>query len=176
METDNGGWLVILRRKSDVSPLVNFTRTWVEYEHGFGDLNSEFWYGLKNIHCLTQRDDMELKFEMKRADGTNIIWTYQQFSVEGPESNYVLHISGGTGPNSDRMYYNNGKPFSTYDRENRPYNCANRSKSGWWFDSCSYTYLTNPHASGAANYRLTANNGANYFPEVEMKVRPKTCI
>ena len=48
----NGGWTVILRRKADVSQQVNFTRTWNDYKHGFGDLNTEFWYGLNNIHCL----------------------------------------------------------------------------------------------------------------------------
>ena len=76
LKTDDGGWLVIMRRKSDVSPLVNFERTWVEYEHGFGDLNTEFWYGLKNIHCLTQRDDVELMIELKQNDGTGETWTY----------------------------------------------------------------------------------------------------
>ena len=53
------GWLLILRRKADVSTLVNFRCKWVEYENGFGDLNTEFWYGLKNVYCLTQRDDVE---------------------------------------------------------------------------------------------------------------------
>ena len=38
METDGGGWMVILPRKSNVSPQVNFNRTWTEYENGFGDL------------------------------------------------------------------------------------------------------------------------------------------
>ena len=46
METDGGGWMVILRRKRDASPQVNFNCKWKEYENGFGDLNTEFWYGL----------------------------------------------------------------------------------------------------------------------------------
>ena len=33
----------------------------------------------------------------------------------------------------------NGKPFSTYDRDNdgdEGINCAEDSKGGWWFDGC----------------------------------------
>ena len=53
MTTDGGGWIVIQRNKKN--SLVNFTKNWTDYEKGFGNLNTEFWYGLKEIHCLTQR-------------------------------------------------------------------------------------------------------------------------
>ena len=44
MVTDGGGWIVIQRNKK--SSAVNFNRQWIDYEKGFGDLNTEFWYGL----------------------------------------------------------------------------------------------------------------------------------
>ena len=177
METDNGGWLVILRRKSDVSPLVNFTRTWVEYEHGFGDLNTEFWYGLKNMHCLTQRDDVELMIELKFYDGTGITWTYQTFTVDGPETNYVLHIGGAErieGTGNDKMAYHNGYPFSTIDKDyDARYNdnCAaneNNGNGGGW---CFHSALTRAHTGSTKIYW-----GGTYFPLVEMKIRPKKCL
>ena len=35
---------------------MNFNKNWPDYEKGFGDLNTEFWYGLlESIHCLAQR-------------------------------------------------------------------------------------------------------------------------
>ena len=43
---DDSGWTVILRRKLDIPQKVNFNRSWNEYVRGFGDLNTEFWYGL----------------------------------------------------------------------------------------------------------------------------------
>ena len=54
METDKGGWIVIQCRVTNGT--VNFTRGWKDYEEGFGDLDSEFWYSLRNIHCLTTRE------------------------------------------------------------------------------------------------------------------------
>ena len=95
---DGGGWLVVLRRKADVQQQVNFTRKWDDYERGFGDLNTEFWYGLRNIHCLTTREEVELQIEVRGDDGTGQVWTYGYFVVDGPENNYTLHIGQAEGP------------------------------------------------------------------------------
>ena len=53
MITDNGGWIVIQRNKKD--SLVNFSKNWTDYDEGFGQLTTDFWYGLEEIHCFTQR-------------------------------------------------------------------------------------------------------------------------
>ena len=45
LDTDGGGWIVIQRNKKDSA--VHFSRNWADYEKGFGDLNTEFWYGLE---------------------------------------------------------------------------------------------------------------------------------
>ena len=50
MTTDGGGWIVIQRNKKD--SLVDFNKNWTDYETGFGDLNTEFWYGLETICTL----------------------------------------------------------------------------------------------------------------------------
>ena len=55
MTTDGGGWIVIPRNKKD--SLVNFNTTWAEYEKGFGDLHTEFWYGLEEVHFLKTMGD-----------------------------------------------------------------------------------------------------------------------
>ena len=76
METDGGGWLVIQRRMPNGT--VNFTRNWADYENGFGDLNGEFWYGLRNIHALTTENEVELRIDMVReSDGFEFHWTPQ---------------------------------------------------------------------------------------------------
>ena len=56
-----GGWLVIQRRDKRYS--TNFHRAWTEYTDGFGDLYSEFWYGLNGVHCLTSKGNWELRID-----------------------------------------------------------------------------------------------------------------
>ena len=97
MDTAGGGWLVIQRRVPNGT--VNFTRNREDYiynyEKGFGDLNGEFWYGLKNIHHLTTRDDVEVRIDMvKKADGASIAWAHQNFLVAGAGDKYRLSIGG----------------------------------------------------------------------------------
>ena len=58
METDGGGWIVIQRRITNGT--ANFYRNWEDYENGFGDLNGEFWIGLRNMHELTTKQEVEL--------------------------------------------------------------------------------------------------------------------
>ena len=65
MDTDGGGWTIIMRQKRSVVTLVNFYRPWDHYENGFGNPNTEFWLGLRNIHCLTTRSDVDLMIDLR---------------------------------------------------------------------------------------------------------------
>ena len=131
METDKGGWIVIQRRVPNGT--VNFYRGWKDYEEGFGDLDSEFWYGLRNIHCLTTRESVELRIDLQDEQGNKVTWVYQQFSVDGPDQKYRLHIGQGTGTPSGSYdaiagsFSLNNTSFSTFDRDSDTWksgNCA----------------------------------------------------
>ena len=181
METDKGGWIVIQHRVPNGT--VNFTRGWKDYEHGFGDLGSEFWYGLKNIHCLTTRESVELRIDLQDEQENKVTWVYQQFSVDGPDQKYRLHIGQGTGTPSgsyDAMAYHNNMYFTTSDRDNdqNSANCAVAYKGAWWHKNCFNANLNAPHI-GPPNLAICIvwYNGSKwlYYPSVEMKVRPKTC-
>ena len=78
--------------KLNVPRQVNFTRTWSDYKHGFGDLNTEFWYGLRNIHCLTSRQEVVLRIELKYGIQSEQIYNYKYFKVDGPEDKYTMRI------------------------------------------------------------------------------------
>ena len=69
MTTDGGGWIVIQRNKNN--SLVNFDKNWVDYEKGFENLTTEFWYGLKEMHCLTQRGQWEMRVVYQKNDKTS---------------------------------------------------------------------------------------------------------
>ena len=79
MNTTCGGWIVIQRNRKDST--VDFNKTWVQYEAGFGDLNQDFWYGLESIHCLTQTGQWEMRVDYQKNDKTWSYLHYNQFSV-----------------------------------------------------------------------------------------------
>ena len=189
MESDEGGWLVIFRRdkKLDPSSYVSFDRPWIDYETGFGDLETEFWYGLREMHCLTQ-EDVDMRLDLTFTNGTSIVWTYGLFKVDGPETNYTLHMGeavgspGTTKPDAitrDLKHEPEGTPFTTKDRVNDERKCRlNYERStyegGWWWYDCDHARLIHhPHTRGMYWYDYPQGNRRVSF--VEMKIRPKSC-
>ena len=167
MTTDGGGWIVIQRNKKNSS--VNFNKTWNDYEKGFGNLTTEFWYGLAAISCLTQRDQWEMRVDYQRNDR---VWSnlhYKQFSVGSASEEYPLTVGGFNGIGSDLLasYKHNGMKFSTTDNDNdmNSGNCAASHNSGWWYNNCYNTNINRqpPHVGNSVLFS-------------EMKIRPKDCI
>ena len=100
-----GGWLVVQRRQDGS---VDFNRTWLEYEDGFGKLTGEFWYGLRALHCLTGQGGWEMRMDIKLDNGTNIIiLQYEQFKVASAKDKYKLTVGGFQGTTTDPMAYHN---------------------------------------------------------------------
>ena len=177
--TAGGGWLVIQRRDKRYS--INFHRGWMEYVDGFGDLDKEFWYGLKPIHCLTNQGKWELRVDFTFENGTKSYLHYNHFKIKSVAHNYELSISGFTGitPSDPFSLHDlNGKPFSTFDKSNFG-SCAisahsSKSPGGWWYRSCFYINL---------NYNYGGSRGFISFdrstwfspPFIETKIRPVNC-
>ena len=187
LETDGGGWLVIQRRL--LNGTVNFTRDWADYENGFGDLNGEFWYGLRNIHALTTQDEVELRIDMVREeDGSEHSWTYQTFRVAGASDNYRLTIGDREGESSeyDAMAQHNGQQFSTYNNDNDRYSgsCSFKYQGGWWYKSCYEANLNGPHTLpptpgiSEEHARLIWYDGTvcHDLSSADMKIRVNKCM
>ena len=168
MTTDHGGWIVIQRNK--VNSLVDFNKNWTDYEKGFGDLNIEFWYGLEEIHCLTQRGQWEMRVDYQDKNKAWSYLHYNQFSVGSASEEYPLTVGGFTGVGTDwfnvQSYPHNGMKFSTPDNDKWSGNCAAAHKSGWWYHSGCYNININRQKLVIHNYVLIG----------EMKIRPKDCI
>ena len=167
LDTDGGGWIVIQRNKLHSS--VNFNRNWVDYEKGFGDLNTEFWYGLEEIHYLTQRGQWEMRVDYQFTNNKSLSYLhYNEFSVGSASEEYPLTVGGFTGVGTNWFASHNGMKFSTpdNDNDNDNDNCAARYKSGWWYyHNC---------------YRININRQLPrvYFSDLffsDMKIRPKDC-
>ena len=142
--TANGGWTVIQRRKDGSE---NFNRLWADYEKGFGDLNGEFWYGLKAMSCLTQTGKWELRVDFEFPNKTRSYLYYNVFRVGSASEEYPLTISGFTGitPN-DPFSVHNKQKFSTTDNDKwADDNCAayGKGSGGWWYNTCWHINLNN---------------------------------
>ncbi|CAC5421417.1 Fibrinogen-like protein 1,Fibrinogen-like protein A,Tenascin,Ryncolin-2,Ryncolin-4,Tenascin-X,Ficolin-1-A,Angiopoietin-related protein 1,Ficolin-2,Ryncolin-1,Tenascin-R,Ficolin-3,Ryncolin-3,Ficolin-1 [Mytilus coruscus] len=161
----HGGWTVIQRR-TDGSE--NFRRTWVEYENGFGDLQNEFWLGNKCLNLLTSSGSYKLRVELVTIYYHIYYAEYSTFSVGDVASRYTLTVNGYGGNAGNQMAYNNGFPFTTYDRDydSNSGNCA-VSYGAWWHQSCTYSGLNNDDSNNLFWY-------PNYYTKSYMKIQRTT--
>ena len=178
MSTKHGGWTVIQRNRKNSG--TSFNKNWKEYEEGFGDLNGDFWAGLKLMHALTQSGQWEMRIDYQKEDGNWTYLHYNKFSIESASKKYQLFVDNYTGKVtfdsgdpftggvSNRIA--NGMEFSTYDNDNDKYNgnCAADWVTGWWHNFC---------------YRINLNRQPPEYdyPQItalfaEMKIRPKDCV
>ncbi|VDI00557.1 Hypothetical predicted protein [Mytilus galloprovincialis] len=141
MTTDGGGWTVIQRR---IDGTTNFDKTWNEYKEGFGDVEKEYWLGNKYLNILTSSGKYELRVDLVDTNNKKTYAVYKTFVVGDENSKFKLTIGDYTGTAGDRMNYNNGRSFTTKDRDNdsNSRNCASHYTRGpWWHKSCSHVYL-----------------------------------
>ena len=175
-DTSNGGggWLVVQRRHDGS---VDFNRTWLEYEDGFGKLTGEFWYGLRALHCLTGQGGWEMRMDIKLANGTNIFLQYEQFKIASAKDKYKLTVGGfqrtTTDPNAAQTEMN----FTTRDSDNDQWrnNCAindGQPGGGWWYKQCAYAP---PNVVYNDDYGVSLNNKWHTLASIEMKIRPHNC-
>ena len=178
-DTSNGGggWLVVQRRQDGS---VDFNRTWLEYEDGFGKLTGEFWYGLRALHCLTGQGGWEMRMDIKLVNGTNIFLQYEQFKVASAKDKYKLIVGGFQGTTTDPMAYHNGMYFTTKDSDNDKWysNCAidlygrNTPTGGWWYNICYHIQANTLYNHSSA---IVLNNQRHPLLFIEMKIRPHNC-
>ena len=166
MTTDGGGWIVVQRNRKNSK--MSFNKNWREYEDGFGDINNDFWAGLKLMNALTQNGQWEMRVDYQRKNNTWSYLHYNQFSVGSANEEYPLTVGRFTGEGDDRIAYHNGMKFSALGNDNDRRigsNCAARYNSGWWYNNCRRIDINDQPPYVGASVLFT-----------EMKIRPKDCI
>ena len=188
METAGGGWTVIQRRNASMG-WVKFARNWADYEKGFGDLDGEFWIGLKNIYELTTQQNMALRLSVWNTSTDSFYWKYPLFAVSSRSDRYALSTSMSTGSGSSIQspFAYGGRSdnyFTTYDRYSGPRNCGYIRQSGWWYynANCNYANLNGRHqpsglwgTSKVGERLVWLSGGYNIYTNSEMKIRPQRC-
>jgi len=175
--TDGGGWLVFQRRQDGT---VDFFRNWAEYKHGFGDLSTEFWWGLEKLNAATRDKPRELRIELEDFSGNTAYAHYTSFSIASESDKYALSVSGYSGTAGfDALIYHNGKPFSTKDRDHDGYyaNCAVEKTGAWWFEACHHSHLNGKYRAAGGSFPRVEGpvwlrfNSWNAVKFTEMKLR-----
>ena len=184
METDEGGWTVLLKRQDGS---VDFYRNWTDYKSGFGNLEGEHWLGLDNMYLLTHQSSAppQLRVDLADWEGNTAFAKYDRYSVGDEDSDYTLSVSGYQSASTagDALTYHNGERFSTPDRDNdvSSVHCAVTRHGPWWHRGCYNCLLTGKYyTSGGPRYQpeppgINWNTwkGGHYSLRVaEMKIRP----
>ncbi|XP_063792983.1 tenascin isoform X1 [Pseudophryne corroboree] len=173
MTEDGGGWIVFLRR---IDGSEDFNRNWRTYSNGFGDPNKEFFLGLDNLNKITSQGQYELRVDLRDGDETAFA-VYDTFSVGDSKSRFKLRVGGYSGTAGDSMTYHDGRPFSTYDKDNDSAitNCALSYKGAFWYKNCHRVnlmgrYNDNSHSQGINWFHWKGHEYSIQF--AEMKLRP----
>ncbi|XP_049538223.1 fibrinogen-like protein A [Anopheles darlingi] len=145
-EKFRGGWLVVQHR---FDGSVDFYRAWAEYRAGFGDVNTEFWLGLEKMHQLTTARPHEIIIELKDFSGNYAYARYDKFKIGSESEHYTLTLGNYSGTAGDSMGSNNGRRFSSIDRDNGDWpksdGCVNYSRGAWWHRACTGANLNGPY-------------------------------
>ena len=189
METDGGGWTVLLKRQDGS---VDFYRNWADYKRGFGNLEGEHWLGLDNMYLLTHQssDPPQLRVDLADWEGNTAFAKYNQFSVGDEDSDYTLSVSeyqsastaGDSLTRIDGGGPQNGQRFSTPDRDNDVWgrHCAMYLHGPWWHRTCYDSLLTGKYHTSGGPWNTRPHGviwytwkGRFYSLRVaEMKIRP----
>ena len=97
------------------------------------------------MHRLTVSGSYTLRIDLEDFDNNTMYAKYDNFRIGPKSGNYVLQAEGYTGNAGDALTERpNGKPFSTYDKDNDIWNgssCAQHFKGGWWYKICARANL-----------------------------------
>lgn len=97
-------------------------------------VTEEFWLGLAKIHSIAQQGQYILHIELEDWKEEKRFIEYT-FTMEGPASDYALHVALLSGDLPDAMSNHTGMKFSTKDRDNDNHdesNCARNYTGITW--------------------------------------------
>ncbi|XP_054082756.1 fibrinogen-like protein 1 isoform X2 [Zeugodacus cucurbitae] len=174
-------WTIIQRRQSND---IDFHRGWLEYEHGFGDLNGNFFLGLDKIHALSHSQTHELRFELEDFQNEKRVANYDSFAIGNAQDKYELSVLGQySGTAGDSFSYHYGEKFTTKDSDNDKDggNCAVKYTGAWWYKSCHRSNLNGLYLGGEVP-RVQYGKGLVWYvwhgdlyslKYIHMAIRPK---
>uniref|UniRef100_A0A8B9PXT8 Angiopoietin-related protein 3 n=1 Tax=Apteryx owenii TaxID=8824 RepID=A0A8B9PXT8_APTOW len=164
-ETKFGSSWTVIQNRVDGS--LDFNQTWDNYEHGFGDLNEEFWLGLNKTYSITKQGDYILRIELQDWKDNKRYIEYA-FSLGSPETGYTLQLSRISGNIPNALPEQTELRFSTADRDTdiaNNFNCPENYLGGWWHSECEETNLNGKYVTPRSRGRLERRKGLYWKPK-----------
>lgn len=186
MTTAEGGWMVILRRADGKE---NFERDYDEYEDGFGELDHDFFYGLRALHDLTAQTNWELRIDFydKPNDTESSAYaTYDNFKVGCKDQGYPLQL-GKFQPSEPTLLDNlreyEKQKFVARIQNQRLHPClVGGNKGAWWYiegecNRISGSPLTLPYPHlGWYDPLIDEVQAEREYKKYELKIRQENCL
>ncbi|KAG7159297.1 ficolin-1-like 6 [Homarus americanus] len=180
METDGGGWTVLLNRDKKMKQ-ENFNRNWNDYRDGFGNVIGEFWLGNEMLSTLTQNRNYRLRMDVFSHATGRRVGHWSSVTVESETRKYQLKLGSYLSESTTQgncLAHSNKRFFSTFDRDHdgaKRNNCAQGNKGGWWYNLCDSNPIpTAPFGKG----RFGSNcfiKGRTEPVWMQLKIRPTIC-
>ncbi|KAG8291913.1 fibrinogen C domain-containing protein 1-like [Homalodisca vitripennis] len=147
MDTMGGGWTVF---QSRVDGSTHFTRSWAEFEVGFGNMAAgEFWLGLGKLHLLTNARVNDLLVVLKDHNEDSAWAYYQQFAIGDADQDYTISLLGNYHGSAGDSLRGHAHKFSAEDRDNdhnEGISCA--SSGAWWYGDCQDPDIPSSNLNG----------------------------
>uniref|UniRef100_A0A671E022 Angiopoietin-related protein 3 n=1 Tax=Rhinolophus ferrumequinum TaxID=59479 RepID=A0A671E022_RHIFE len=152
-DVKSGSSWTLIQHRTDGSQ--NFNETWENYKYGFGNLDGEFWLGLKKIYSIVKQSDYILRIELEDWENTKHYVEYS-FHLGNYETNYTLHLTEITGNVPSALPEHKDLMFSTWDHKAKGHFKCPESVSGgwWWHDVCGENNLNGKYNKPRAKTKL----------------------
>ena len=156
-ETTGGGWIMYQRR---VNGKLNFTRTWEEYKHGFGDNGgntTELWLGNEKFYQLVHgAKTVTVRVEVDAFDGTQCWMEADNFTLSNEALLYTTLWNSSTRACMRKIRgpwrRHRDRPFRTFDKAGGLQTCLDEYKGGWWYQDdvdCAPLFINGEYLSSA---------------------------
>ncbi|XP_042242707.1 techylectin-5A-like [Homarus americanus] len=182
METEGGGWTTFVSRQVQ-DKRENFSRTWDDFQAGFGNSSAEYYLGNEILHTLTSSRGYILRADFHTKEGYYKWAKWSKFIVNNPTTKYKLDVGGfqTISLTDDCMAQFNGRPFSTWDFDNDPSssNHALTYHGGWWYNNPGLLLPFNLQSDGtiASKCRYIFDGAwvIMNLNKLQLKMRPTVC-
>ncbi|KAL1396177.1 hypothetical protein pipiens_002736 [Culex pipiens pipiens] len=163
------------RLAANVSLITSYSKNWMAYRNGFGDVGGEFWLGLEKIYQLTKEGTWELIVEMKDFLDNYKYARYSEFALGNEREKYALSELGTySGTAGDYLEYHKGMKFTTSDNDNDVDdgdNCAEIYNGAWWFKDCYRSHLNGQHSDSDDTAAIKWPNSESGLKFARMMIR-----